>query len=213
MSLPRARGWTGDQSTPPSRAIVSSAYARVDRPVGWPRAATACLFRVRAGGPYGGKRGGARGKSLPRTRGWTDECAVRLRLPEVSSAYARVDRHGLPCTWSGGRLFRVRAGGPAVDYRGLYKSASLPRTRGWTVGQMMIRVDTRVSTACARVVRGRAPAQRRGCRLYRVRAGGPDFQTPYDFWHGSLPRARGWTHFGDGHRSDRKVSSAYARVN
>ena len=172
-AYPRARGWTAVEAHHAVLQAGFSACARMDRSCRSRRASTAWLFRVRAGGPNSARLMCPFSAAFPRARGWTEDDGALPSLRLVFSACARLDRRGSCRAGPGGRLFRVRAGGPWRQALTLFEREAFPRARGWTRPRIAMRGRDHGFSACARVDPRKSWSTTPRRWLFRVRAGGP----------------------------------------
>src|SRR6266511_3747300 len=152
------------------------------------------------------------GLRSPRTRGWSRLGAHRRGAGGAFPAYAGVvpGRGG----WgrSGGRVPRVRGGGPCWATKIAAWTSRSPRTRGWSRPATTPVTRSAAFPAYAGVV---PPAPwRRRCRrrVPRVRGGGPDKVGKMERHMTRSPRTRGWSRQGRQDGAAHDAFPAYAVV-
>src|SRR6266540_2258507 len=133
------------------------------------------------------------GLRSPRTRGWSRLGAHRRGAGGAFPAYAGVvpGRGG----WgrSGGRVPRVRGGGPCWATKIAAWTSRSPRTRGWSQVAAVDAGAVDAFPAYAGVVRRRGPTPTVGRRVPRVRGGGPLLGLLGLVAVARSPRTRGWS--------------------
>ena len=153
-SSPRTRGWSRDEERRAHERTVVPADAGVV-----PRSPRSCSPspgrpRGRGGGPAALWARGYRGRSSPRTRGWSPLLGPVDLAPWVVPADAGVVPGAARWTAAASRRPRGHGGGPRWSRISLSTTTSSPRTRGWSPPHQAAARPGRVVPADAGVVPG-----------------------------------------------------------
>ena len=209
---PHTRGSTCGPVEPNHRASVSPAYAGIDPRPGRRARGSGGFPRIRGDRPDAGMTMATKKPFPPHTRGSTRSPTSRRSSPEVSPAYAGIDRDHGASPWSRVGFPRIRGDRPGPWCITMVPRRFPPHTRGSTPRWGASRSRNSVSPAYAGIDLRRAFDLGRLRGFPRIRGDRPYLPLSVEFHDAFPPHTRGSTFLATEKQREIDVSPAYAGI-